>query len=151
MRHSMRIINLVILVLCIFSGIIGVAYLGFDPLVRYLVLQRLVLSNTSENFQIWEDPPIYPHFKVYFFNLTNPKAVFDGLEKPKLVEVGPYTYRQKWLRWNVTWHHNGTISYKTRKVFTFTPSESCPSCLEHDNITTLNVPAISAYLKVGSQ
>ena len=40
------------------------AYLGFDPLVRSLVLKRLVLSNTSETFHIWEDPPISPHFKV---------------------------------------------------------------------------------------
>lgn len=144
----MRIINLVLCVLCIFSGILGVAYLGFDPLVRSLVLKRLVLSNTSETFHIWENPGISPHFKVYFFNLTNPEAVFEGIEKPKLVEVGPYTYRQKWLKQNVTWHNNGTISYKTRKVFTFTPSESCDSCLEADIITTLNVPAISAYHKV---
>ena len=89
--------------------------------------------------------------------------MFDGTEKPKLVEVsnlqpqekynlrislsqvGPYTYRQKWLKQNVTWHHNGTISYKTRKVFTYTPSESCETCLEEDVITTINVPAISAY------
>jgi len=146
-RYSMRIINLALLVLCIFSGIIGVAYLGFDPLVRSLVLKKLVLSNTSETFQIWEDPPISPHFRIYFFNLTNPEAVFEGKEKPKLVEVGPYTYRQEWLKQNVTWHDNGTISYKTRKVFTFTPSESCPGCSEKDNITTLNVPAITAYLK----
>ena len=64
------------------------------------------------------------------------------------IQVGPYTYRQKWLKQNVTWNNNGTISYKTRKVFTFTPSESCPGCSEKDNITTLNVPAITAYLKV---
>ena len=59
-----KIIILALLVLCIFSGIIGVAYLGFDPLVRSLVLKKLVLSNTSETFQIWEDPPISPHFRV---------------------------------------------------------------------------------------
>lgn len=53
-----------LLVLCICSGVIGVAYLGFDPLVRSLVLRKLVLSNTSETFHIWEDPPISPHFKV---------------------------------------------------------------------------------------
>ena len=103
-------------------------------------------------------------FQIYFFNLTNPEAVFEGKAKPKLVEVciclavtqmltetlqvGPYTYRQQWLKQNVTWHLNGTISYKTRKVFTFTPSESCPTCSEQDNVTTLNVPAITAYLKV---
>ena len=64
-------------------------------------------------------------------------------------QIGPYTYRQQWLKQNVTWHDNGTISYKTRKVFTYTPSESCDFCLEQDMITTLDVPAISAYLKVG--
>jgi len=147
-RQSMRIINLVLCVLCIFSGILGVAYLGFDPLVRSLVLKKLVLSNSSETFHIWEDPGISPHFKVYFFNLTNPEAVFEGTEKPKLVEVGPYTFRQKWLKQNITWHDNGTISYKTRKVFTFKPSESCDFCLEKDMITTVNVPAISAYHKI---
>ena len=56
--------------------------------------------------------------KVYFFNLTNAEAVFKGLEKPKLVEVGPYTYTQKWTKQNITWHENGTLSYRTRKIFT---------------------------------
>ena len=102
--------------------------------MRSIVLKRLVLSNTSDTFSIWEDPPISPHLKVtsfssihlinsfslqvYFFNITNPKRVFDGLEKPNLVEVGPYTYTQEWLKQNITWHDNGTISYKTRKIFT---------------------------------
>ena len=27
------------------------------------------------------------YYQVYFFNLTNPEAVFEGTEKPKLVEV----------------------------------------------------------------
>ena len=30
-------------------------------------------------------------------------------------------------------------------MFTYTPSESCETCLEEDVITTINVPAISAY------
>ena len=62
----------------------------------------------------------YSHslFQVYFFNLTNAEAVFKGLEKPKLVEVGPYTYTQKWTKQNITWHENGTLSYRTRKIFT---------------------------------
>jgi len=145
-RHSMKIINLCLLISCIFSGLVGLAYLGFDPLVRSLILKKLVLSNTSDTFHIWEDPPISPHLKVYFFNLTNPDEVFNGVDKPRLVEVGPYTYKQKWLKQNITWHDNGTISYKTRKIFTFIQSESCPTCNDAlDNVTTLNVPAISAF------
>jgi len=65
---------------------------------------------------------------VYFFNLTNPEEVFNGVDLPRLVEVGPYTYKQQWLKQNVTWHNNGTISYRTRKIFTFVESESCDGC-----------------------
>ena len=32
-------------------------------------------------------------FQVYFFNLTNAEAFFEGHEKPKLKEVGPYVYQ----------------------------------------------------------
>ena len=53
-----------LLVSCIFSGIVGLAYLIFDPLVRSLILKKMVLSTTSENFKMWEDPPINPHLKV---------------------------------------------------------------------------------------
>jgi len=63
-----------------------------------------------------------------------------------LTEMGPYTYTQKWVKQNITWHDNGTISYRTRKIFTFSPSLSCPSCIDSDDdVTTLNVPALSAY------
>lgn len=145
-RHSLKIIKLALLVSCIFSGLFGLFYLAFDPLVRSLILKKLVLSAKSETFFLWEAPPISPHLKVYMFNLTNPEAVFSGKAKPHLVEIGPYTYRQKWLKQNITWHENGTISYRTRKTFKFVAAESCASCQDTvDNVTTLNVPAISAY------
>merc|ERR1712061_685498 len=126
----------------------GLAYLAFDPLVRSLILKKMVLSTTSENFKMWEDPPINPHLKVYFFNLTNAEAVFGGKERPKLVEVGPYTYTQKWTKQNITWHKNGTLSYRTRKIFTFNESLSCGTCNDKlDEVTTLDVPALSAFYK----
>ena len=50
---------------CVLSGLVGILYLGFDPLVRSIVLKNLVLSNTSSTFHIWEDPPISPHLKAY--------------------------------------------------------------------------------------
>ena len=118
--------------LFVFSGLLvsallacffGVCYLFFDPLVKHIVLRRLVLRNNSEFAQIWENPPITPHlkvhntatettifwprktciicgtdillclFQVYFFNLTNPDAVFAGEEQPNVTEVGPYVYQ----------------------------------------------------------
>ena len=89
-------------------------------------------------------------------------------EKPAVVEIGPYTYQyvafekifwlfckyelfsQQWIKENLQWHENGTITYSLRKEFTFQPRLSVG---DHrlDNLTILNVPAISAIHKVRNQ
>jgi len=131
----------------ILIALLGISYLLFDPLVKHVVLNRLVLSNQSDFAKIWQNPPITPHLKVYFFNLTNPEEFLSGKEKPNVVEIGPYTYHQKWIKENVQWHGNGTMSYSTRKEFTFVRDLSIG---DHrtDNLTILNVPAFSAMRKV---
>lgn len=145
-KQSTNLVNIALAISCVLLGLVGLTYLAFDPIVRTIILNKLVLTNTSETFFLWENPPIIPHLKVYFFNLTNPDEVFNGISAPRLVEVGPYTYHQKWIKQNISWHTNGTISFKTRKVFTYIQSLSCSTCNEaEDNITTLNVPAIAAY------
>ena len=73
-RHLKFSTIVALLVLCILSGLVGVAYLGFDPLVRSLVLKKLVLSNTSDTFHIWEDPPISPHLKVTKLKLISDRS-----------------------------------------------------------------------------
>ncbi len=45
-------------------GLVGLSYLFFDPLVKHIVLKRLVLRNHSEFAEIWSNPPITPHLKV---------------------------------------------------------------------------------------
>lgn len=98
------------------GGLVGLGYLLFDPIVKHIILQKLVLRNNSEFAQIWEEPPITPHLKVrnswakhvkrkpmtcvtlippqiYFFNLTNAEQVFAGGAKPRLKEIGPYVYQ----------------------------------------------------------
>ena len=77
----------------ILIALLGISYLLFDPLVKHVVLNRLVLSNHSDFAKIWQNPPITPHLKVYFFNLTNPEEFLSGKEKPNVVEIGPYTYQ----------------------------------------------------------
>ena len=47
------------------------------------------------------------------------------------------------------WHDNGTMSYRTRKEFKFVPELSVGNHSEV-NITTLNVPLISAYYQMRS-
>nr|XP_040570239.1 lysosome membrane protein 2-like isoform X2 [Lepeophtheirus salmonis] len=140
-KHSMKAINICLWFCATFGALVGLCYLVFDPLVKHVVLKRLILSNNSETSEIWENPPITPHFKVYLFNLTNPEGVFNGTEIPRLVEVGPYVYQ------GVIWHNNGTMSYKTRKVFSYQRELSVG---DHsvDKILTLNVPLLTAYYRM---
>ena len=50
---------------------------------------------------------------------------------------------QKWIKENVQWHNDGTMSYSTRKEFSFVPELSVGDHSK-DQITLANVPAISA-------
>ena len=47
-------------------ALIGLSYLLFDPIVKYVILGRLVLRNESDFADLWKNPPITPHFKVSF-------------------------------------------------------------------------------------
>ena len=60
-------------------------------LKRILRSQRLALREGEDTTQKWIDPPVTPLIRFYFFNVTNPDDFLEGA-KPKLVEVGPYTY-----------------------------------------------------------
>lgn len=51
-----------------------------------------MIKEGTEQFDRWKDIPQPLHFKVYIFNVTNPKEILDG-GIPKINEIGPYIYR----------------------------------------------------------
>ena len=63
------------------------------------------------NFQV--TPPVPVFMKFYFFVITNPREVQAGLEKPRLIEKGPYSYRQHRQKVNISkqWEGKDTIRY----------------------------------------
>ena len=82
----------VLLILLCLTACVGALYLLFDPIIQHVILGRLVLRNDTEFAEIWAEPPITPHLKLYYFNLTNAERFFAGEEGPKVEEVGPYVY-----------------------------------------------------------
>jgi len=83
-------------------------------------------------------------------NITNPDEVIAGKEKPNLVEMGPYSYRQYKQKFNVSFPFSGNeICYKTWEYFVFDPSTSCPSCTTSDTFTTLNIPLLIVQGNLG--
>ena len=47
-------------------------------------------------------PPIPIYMKVYFFVITNARQVQAGVEQPRLIERGPYSYVQHRKKVNIT-------------------------------------------------
>ena len=58
-------------------------------------------------------PPVPIYMKFYFFVIENPKEVELGLERPRLVEKGPYSYYQYRRKVNISsqWEGEDFIRY----------------------------------------
>ncbi|XP_075544565.1 scavenger receptor class B member 1-like isoform X1 [Dermacentor variabilis] len=121
--------------------ILGVGVLlGFDHVFRYILNKEVSLSEHSRAFPMWKDVNHETKIRFFFFNVTNPNEVLIG-EKPSVKEVGPYTYRADWVKHNITFHDNGTMSYKETKRYYFDRQSSVGP--ESDEIMTVNVPFVT--------
>lgn len=58
-----------------------------------LFFKEITLTEGSKVFDSWKKPPPPVFMEFYFFNVTNPDEFLAGDAKPRVVEVGPYTYR----------------------------------------------------------
>lgn len=129
------------------------SFLGFtvvifsQNLIDALISSDLPLQQNSRSFEHWRKPPVMPLLKIYLFNVANSNEFLAGEEKLRLVEVGPYVYRQVVEKKNIVWHQNGTISYTILKRFTFDPKMSVG--FENDVFILPNVPFLRALREAG--
>uniref|UniRef100_A0A671Y4M7 Scavenger receptor class B member 2 n=1 Tax=Sparus aurata TaxID=8175 RepID=A0A671Y4M7_SPAAU len=106
---------------------------------------EVVLKNGTMAFEAWENPPAPIYMQFYFFNLTNPMEVLDG-DRPAVVEIGPYTYREYRPMEQVNFQDNGTkVSAVNTKTYIFQPNMSRGP--ESDLIRTVNIPAMTVMEK----
>lgn len=123
--------------------LLGGAGVLFVPKLFVSILEKkLPLVNGSEAFELWRNIPLPAFQKVYFFNLTNAdEFVLEG-KKPKLQEVGPYTFRVSMVKTNIAWNPNGTVSYREVRSFYFDREKSAGS--QQDVIVSINGPLVAA-------
>jgi len=97
------------------------------------------------------NPVAQPQFKIFLFNFSNPEEFLEG-EKPILNEVGPYVYKEKFVRDDLKWLSDGRVSYVPKRIYKFFPKASRPN-RQIDKITTVNIPMITALhqLRIGTQ
>ncbi|XP_035523779.1 lysosome membrane protein 2c [Morone saxatilis] len=128
-------------VLTLILGISLVLSNVFPHFVQSLVKKEVVLKNGTEAFEAWENPPAPIYMQFYFFNVTNPLEVLDG-ERPAVVEIGPYTYREYRPMEQVDFQDNGTkVTAVNTKTYIFQRNMSRGP--ESDLIRTVNIPAVT--------
>ena len=107
------------------------------------IFQQLVLSNGSYSYDLWAELPedLRMYMNLYYWNVTNWEEVQDsrGKIKPKLEEVGPYTFRERHYKDNIEWNENGTVTFQQKKVWEHieTPGRSLDDVIFNINIIAL--------------
>ncbi|XP_035788482.1 lysosome membrane protein 2-like [Anopheles albimanus] len=130
--------NLPVIIFGIVTLITGVV-LSSVPLVNIFIMKNLRLWNGSISYHYWQRPGVTRLTKVYIFNVTNPEKFLAG-EKPKLVEVGPFVYREDMEKVNIKFHDNHTVTYQHKKILHFVPELSVD---KNVRITTPNIPLLT--------
>ncbi|XP_072311485.1 lysosome membrane protein 2c isoform X2 [Eucyclogobius newberryi] len=139
----------IISILSLILGISLVLSSVFPHFLQALVKKEIILKNGTEAFNAWENPPAPIYMQFYFFNLTNPLEMLEG-DRPAVVEIGPYTYREYRPMEEVSFLENGTkVSAVNRKTYIFQPDMSRGP--ETDLIRTVNIPAMVSIFKVDSR
>ncbi|GFY55084.1 lysosome membrane protein 2 [Trichonephila inaurata madagascariensis] len=127
--------------------VIGVVALSLLPtLFKAKIQENLVLEEGKEAYEKWKTTPIPVTFKVYIFNITNPKEVMEGL-KPSVQDIGPYVFKQYRSKDVLSWNKEAmTVTYNDLKRYQFVPELSANMS---NRIYSLNLPlqGILMFLK----
>lgn len=115
-------------------------------LFYYMLGKEMTLKPNSRSYEAWKSPPLPLSIDIYLFNWTNPENLRVLGEKPILVQLGPYRFREIKDKVDIAWYpKNGTVSFKTKSLYYF-DAEGSKGSLD-DVVTTLNIIALSAAAK----
>uniref|UniRef100_A0A5K3FXA5 Scavenger receptor class B member 1 n=1 Tax=Mesocestoides corti TaxID=53468 RepID=A0A5K3FXA5_MESCO len=107
------IVLLIALVLLILIGV-------FDILVDNMIAKSVAITPSSSVYENWVAPDTPIFFSIYLFNITNHHDILRG-EKPRIQQIGPYVYREKREKTNISWPNGdqSQVSFYQRLTFHF--------------------------------
>lgn len=117
----------------------------FPDIMPKLLAEKLVIRPDSPTIDNFISPPIPIYMQFYFFNVTNSEEILKGA-KPKVHQVGPYTYLEKRVKHDLNWTDT-TVDYLEKVTFFFQQNMTTP-CSEDDMVTTLNPLLITLAAKL---
>ncbi|CAK1546464.1 unnamed protein product [Leptosia nina] len=108
-------------VLLIVMSISGFIFTPMD----LMLWEKLNMRPGLPPFEWWSDPPDQVRMRIYIFNVTNHDRFLSGLdEKINVHEIGPITYLEKLLHYNISFNENGTMTYTARRFLIYLREEN---------------------------
>ncbi|KAG7464202.1 scavenger receptor class B member 1 isoform X1, partial [Solea senegalensis] len=138
----------------IVAGVLAVVFGTVLTFVGPLIIDDQIVKNTvidpnnDMSYTMWRDIPVPFFMSVYFFNILNPQELLKG-EKPMVEQRGPYVYRKRCQKDNITFHANDTVSYLEYRSYFFEPSMSAGN--ESDVVTIPNMLVLGAAIMMENQ
>ena len=86
---------------------------------------------------MWTHPDVNVSLDMYFFNWTNSDDFFNTSIKPKVEEIGPYSFYEVPYKEIFQWHpENNTLDYGKKHWYYFNESKSSRPL--DDKLVTVN-------------
>ena len=122
----------------------AVCYPFIDRLIQKKINKELVLKPDSNTWKEWQDPSVPIYLQFFMFDVVNPIEAKQG-KPPYLAQKGPYSYREKRPKQNITWdERNSAVSYNQLSWYVFDEETSCDTCNPlNDYVTTVNIPLVA--------
>ncbi|XP_034007545.1 scavenger receptor class B member 1 isoform X2 [Trematomus bernacchii] len=127
-------------VLTVVSGIV-MLFVGPAVMKDQVIKNTVIDPKNSMSYTMWKDVPVPFFMSVYFFNVLNPQEILKG-EKPMVEQKGPFVYRKRIQKDNITFHDNGTVSYREYRTYYFEPTMSSGN--ESEVVTIPNMLVLGA-------
>lgn len=136
-------VAIVFIVAGILAVVSGVIFLIVGPaIMKDQIIKNTVIDPKNEmSYTMWKDVPVPFFMSVYFFDVLNPREILKG-EKPMVEQRGPYVYRKRIQKDNITFHDNDTVSYREYRQYYFEPTMSVGN--ESDVVTIPNMLVLGA-------
>lgn len=158
-----KVIGIVLIVTGLAVFLVGLLFGTLIPsTINSKIVDGATVCDLSEVADSFSDPygecdtcvPLYFDYFPFHIMNANEFEASPADVKLKIQERGPYTYRKRTIRSDISFGSlNGleTISYKAYNYWTFEADQSCQGCEETDRITTFDTGYLAVMTGAGGE
>ncbi|GMI51946.1 hypothetical protein TeGR_g11838 [Tetraparma gracilis] len=121
---------------------------GINMVLHSQIKEQLVVdSSSSPSYTTWvsnadpaSDSNLDVTYDVYMWSVANPSAVLHDNAKPQMVQMGPYSYKEYFNRFNVSFSDDGEeVSFYEQWYYVFDEAASGVRSDTEDEVTQANL------------